>query len=241
MTLSLLHMTPNPVALSEWATRKGWLSPDGDFGYALHALLAEAFCGNPPSPFRYMGEQGLLAYSAEQEPALREAIADASPEVRRVLGLESMRVRSFPAEWNAGKRLGFEVRVRPIVRTTKGKERDLYQYRMERRPDDSTEDKPSRESIYRQWLEQRLTSDSAACLVNASLEGFALSRVVRRAQSSDAKGQRPAKGVIGPDALFRGVLEVADPAAFARLLARGLGRHRAFGYGMLLLRPHQVG
>jgi len=241
MTMSLLHMTPNPVALSEWATRKGWLSPDGDFGYALHALLADAFSGNPPSPFRYMDEQGLLAYSAEQEPTLREAITDASPEVRRVLGLESMRVRAFPAEWNAGKRLGFEVRVRPIVRTTKGKERDLYQYRMEQRPVDSTEDKPSREVIYRQWLEQRLTSDNAARLVNASLEGFALSRVVRRALSSDAKGQRSAKGVNGPDALFRGVLEVTDSAAFAGLVARGIGRHRAFGYGMLLLRPHQEG
>jgi CRISPR system Cascade subunit CasE len=30
---------------------------------------------------------------------------------------------------------------------------------------------------------------------------------------------------------------VADPAAFAQLLARGVGRHRAFGLGMLLLRP----
>lgn len=241
MTLSLLHMSPNPVALSEWATRKGWLLPDGDFGYALHALLAKAFCGNPPSPFRYMDEQGVLAYSAEHVPALREAIANASPEVRRVLGLESMRVRPFPTEWDAGKQLGFEVRVRPIVRTTKGKERDLYQYLMEQRPVDSTEDKPSREAIYLQWLEQRLARDNAARLVNASLEGFALRRVIRRAQSNDAKSKRQAKGVSGPDALFRGVLEVTEPAVFARLLARGVGRHRAFGYGMLLLRPHQEG
>lgn len=241
MTLSLLHMKPNPVALSAWATRKGWLSPDGDFGYALHALLADAFSGNPPNPFRYMDEQGLLAYSAEQEPMLREAIADASPEVRRVLGLENMRVRTFPVEWSAGKILGFEVRVRPIVRTTNGKERDLYQHRMEQRPDDSTEDKPSREAIYRRWLEQRLSNDNAARLVNASMEGFALRRVIRRAQSGDAKGKRQEKEINGPDALFRGVLEVTEPAAFARLLSRGLGRHRAFGYGMLLLRPHQEG
>jgi CRISPR system Cascade subunit CasE len=34
-----------------------------------------------------------------------------------------------------------------------------------------------------------------------------------------------------------GILEVTGGEAFARLLARGVGRHRAFGFGMLLLKP----
>ena len=36
---------------------------------------------------------------------------------------------------------------------------------------------------------------------------------------------------------MQGILTVTDSAAFAALLARGVGRHRAYGYGMLLLRP----
>ena len=36
---------------------------------------------------------------------------------------------------------------------------------------------------------------------------------------------------------MRGNLIVSDPAAFAQLLTRGIGRHRAYGFGMLLLRP----
>ena len=36
---------------------------------------------------------------------------------------------------------------------------------------------------------------------------------------------------------MRGVLTITDPDAFAQLLARGVGRHRSYGYGMLLLRP----
>ena len=32
-----------------------------------------------------------------------------------------------------------------------------------------------------------------------------------------------------------GTLTVADRHAFAQMLARGIGRHAAFGYGMLLL------
>ena len=41
--------------------------------------------------------------------------------------------------------------------------------------------------------------------------------------------------VEGPDAVMAGTLTVADPVAFAGTLGRGIGRHAAFGYGMLLL------
>ena len=41
----------------------------------------------------------------------------------------------------------------------------------------------------------------------------------------------------GPDVLIRGILQVADPQQFGQLLAQGIGRFRAYGYGMLLLKP----
>ena len=42
----------------------------------------------------------------------------------------------------------------------------------------------------------------------------------------------------GPAALMRGTLVVGDdPAKFAELLRCGVGRHRAYGFGMLLVRP----
>ncbi|MCB1859838.1 MAG: type I-E CRISPR-associated protein Cas6/Cse3/CasE [Gammaproteobacteria bacterium] len=237
MSLILLHTTPDPVALTHWATRKNWLSPDGDFGYALHALLAEAFDGRPPTPFRYMNEQGLLAYSEVGTAGFHRHSENVSTEVRRVLGLDRLRTRPFPCDFSVSKRLGFEVRVRPVIRTNAGKERDLYQYRMEQRAPGSTDAKPSREAIYRDWLEQRFSTGNAARLITASMQGFSLTRVVRRRQKSADDGIRKSTGINGPDALFRGELEVADTAAFAQLLVRGIGRHCAFGYGMLLLRP----
>lgn len=241
MGLLMLHIAPDPVGLTHWATRKHWLSPDGDFGYALHALLAEAFDGQPPTPYRYMEEQGLLAYSQESETELRRRI-DAAPQlVRQILGLERMKMRPFPAEWPSGKHLEFEVRVRPVIRTKAGKERDLYQYRMEQMEQDSTDVRPTREALYREWLQQRLESDNAARLLGASMQGFSLRQVIRRPQNSDANDVRKPTGVTGPDAIFCGELEVQDSAAFSRLLARGVGRHRAFGYGMMLLRPASGG
>ena len=41
----------------------------------------------------------------------------------------------------------------------------------------------------------------------------------------------------GPDAVIQGTLTVAEPGEFTDLVAHGVGRHRAYGYGMLLLRP----
>lgn len=65
---------------------------------------------------------------------------------------------------------------------------------------------------------------------------FSLSTVVRRSALQN-EGGRPKTPVQGPDAVFTGVLQVQDPTAFAALVARGIGRHRAFGFGMLLLKP----
>ncbi|HOP16567.1 MAG: type I-E CRISPR-associated protein Cas6/Cse3/CasE [Gammaproteobacteria bacterium] len=237
MALMLLHTVPDPIALTHWATRKRWLSPDGDLGYALHALLAEAFEGQAPTPFRYMNERGLLAYSDADEGDLVRRIDKAPPETQRLLGLDRLRLKPFPVVWPGGKRLGFEVRIRPIIRTKAGKERDLYQYRMEQRADEHGESTLTRESVYREWLETRLTAGNAARLVNATMHGFTLRQVVRRPHKSADDMQRKPLGVTGPDVLFRGELAVEDAAAFSGLISRGIGRHRAFGYGMLLLRP----
>lgn len=59
---------------------------------------------------------------------------------------------------------------------------------------------------------------------------------MRQLRRTQGKARRPARP-LRPWALLHGTLEVRDPAAFMALLARGVGRHRAFGYGMVLLRP----
>jgi len=59
---------------------------------------------------------------------------------------------------------------------------------------------------------------------------------VRRTSREDDR-RRASRAIDGPDVTFTGTLEVTDSAAFSALLARGLGRHRAFGFGMLLLAP----
>ncbi|AFL73105.1 type I-E CRISPR-associated protein Cas6/Cse3/CasE [Thiocystis violascens] len=234
MSLYLLHCSPDPEALAIWATRHRLLSPDGDDGYALHALLTAAFGEQSPKPFRYLGaRQGLLAYSDQPPALLHDNAALATPDVARALGLNSLAVRAFPTTWANGQMLSFEVRVRPIVRPPRGPERDLFQYTAEQ---SESPEKLKREVVYVDWLRQKFAEQDAAELSQVSMDAFRLSRVIRRTGTND-QGQRQALAPSGPDAVFKGQLRVGESDAFARLLKRGIGRHRAFGFGMLLLKP----
>jgi CRISPR system Cascade subunit CasE len=236
MSLFLLHCAPDPMALTAWATRQRLLSPDGDLGYAFHALLSAAFGELAPKPFRYLGaKQGLLAYTDQPPNALRESAAMATPDVARALGLDSLATRAFPEVWRRDQALAFEVRVRPVLRTRDGRERDVFLHAIESAA--STTHDTNREAVYVDWLGRQFADHHhAARLVRAGMDAFRLSRVIRRGSVTDS-GPRRARPIVGPEAVFKGVLQVGDSDAFTRMMQRGIGRHRAFGFGMVLLKP----
>ena len=232
----LIHLQPDLKRLLPWAQRQG-LIPDkgqGDLGYAFHAALRAAFADLAPQPFSFRSGQGFLAYTT-QAKAMRLAVAMANPEVAHILGLDvtpqspGLRIRPFPTSWKLGQLLSFEVRVRPVVRKD-DKELDAFLSAAQRMPDAVL----SREAVYAEWLKRQF--EGVADLHEIRMTEFSLSTVVRRAapQGEGARSKRP---VQGPDAVFTGVLQVRNSAAFASLVARGIGRHRAFGFGMLLLKP----
>ncbi|MCK0509951.1 type I-E CRISPR-associated protein Cas6/Cse3/CasE [Aromatoleum buckelii] len=235
--LHLMRLYPDPHALATWATRYELLSADGDYGYALHALLSAAFGDLAPKPLRYLGgRQGLLAYTTAGLETLKLNAGLAAPDVARALGLDDIDARPFPNVWKTGQRLGFDLRVRPVVRAKDGRERDMFLHTLGASPEAVAEHGGlgERATVYTDWLAKQF--DDAAHIVEAHMDSFRLTRVIRKAGSIDA-GKRSARSVNGPDVVFHGHLHVGNSEAFARLLARGVGRHRAFGFGMLLLRP----
>lgn len=242
MTLHLMRLQPDPAALATWSTRHGLTSPDGDFGYALHALLATTFGDLAPKPLRYLGgKEGLLAYTSADPESLRLNAQLATPDVARALGLDALDSRPFPDIWKTGQRIGFDVRVRPVVRTKEGRERDAYLHSLGEQSNGAPQSDhgaltADRATIYRDWLAKQFAVDDAAHITEIRMDAFRLTRVVRKTRGRD-KGRRNAQSVSGPDVVFKGQLLVGNSEAFARMLARGVGRHRAFGFGMLLLRP----
>ena len=212
-----------------------------DADHAMHCLLTECFGALAPKPFRAIfprdgggGEGTLYGYATADVDALRDAAATfACPLQSQIIPADSLDGKPMPAEWPAGKRLGFEVRIRPIVRRTRqaysrpGKEYDAFQLEADGYP--KGEMPRSREQVYTDWLASRFDVRGGARLESASMQSFQRIRAYRK--------RNAARYSEGPDALMRGELTVADGAAFANLLQQGIGRHRAYGYGMLLLRP----
>jgi CRISPR system Cascade subunit CasE len=103
-----------------------------------------------------------------------------------------------------------------------------------------------RERAYTGWLDRELIvarpstgrENGARCAELLETEDLGTGRP-RRARMVElrrepffqggARGERP-------NVVLEGTLRVTDADAFRALLARGVGRHRAFGFGMLLLR-----
>lgn len=237
----LLHTQPDPQRLAAWAARHRLLDKEGDLGYALHALLHAAFGAQAPQPFRYLdAEQGLLAYTRLDAAGLARLAALADPDVATALGLGQTRqhggmsVRPFPTQWAVGHTLGFEVRVRPIIREGKtGRERDAFLAAAEKVGDSRLD----RGEVYVQWLRDLLARQGGAELVDARMTRYQQLGVTRKSQKGSSNDVRHSRLVGGPDAVLAGQLRVTNSQAFAQLLDNGIGRHRAFGFGLVLLRP----
>lgn len=242
MTLHLLRLDPAPEAAARWFAAEGLLPKGGeDDGYGWHALLAAVFGKEQaPKPFCVNARRGrplqILAYTQRNPAALEQAARDyADPLALQAAGLASagLAAKPMPA-FEAGRRLGFSVKVRPIVRTDRDGDRrrsaEIDAYVAALRAGDGTGERPDRAAVYCRWTQEKLAAGGAAVL-DLRVRGVDQVPVVRR----DAV--RRLKPVQGHAASLAGVLEVSDAERFAHLLARGVGRHRAFGYGMLLLAP----
>ncbi len=247
--LHLVRMNIDSQALYRFARRSRLPARDFDEGYAVHALLAALFDSetNPdarvaPKPFRLVDPARrmieVLGYASLDHRALGErAKSFADPLAWDVCNVDEIASRPVP-QFQVGSELGFSVRVCPVRRVAKRgnqqKERaEVDAFLAKVWEIDDPEVMVDRESVYLEWLRSEVQKDGAALLRNAELTSFQLGRQHRRTQGQDRRGAR----LSHPEACFEGSLEVRDPASFAARLGRGLGRHRSFGFGMLLLKP----
>lgn len=210
---------------------------DDDFGYAAHAWLSATLGDLAPRPFRLMeNRHGLrmLGYANQSLDALAEhARTFSQPDALTVCDWSAAAGKVMPNTWQTGRRLGFELRTCPISRAER--ERDVYLVALSRAQESGSKP-PSRPQVYVEWLVCQMEKGGAVHVSKTTIDliGFRRVRGQRVSRSPDGKKGR---AIERPDALFSGELTVHNPGAFTGLLARGIGRHRAFGFGMLLLRP----
>ncbi len=260
--LQLVRMPVSLPNLARWAAARniGWTAhrdrkgreQDADFdeGRALHHLLAESFGPGTLSPFRLMvaprSAQGhLYAYSASDQAALQAAAQSyALPEVAAVCDWRRLETKTLPTEWRSDQRLGFEVRIKPVSRIAsslpnssgsafaKGVELDAFLIEALRRfPSSAQGDERmvqagrTREAVYTDWLAARVKS------VVTLEPGVRMTHFERR------RSARQNFAPEGPEVTLQGNLMIHEPTCFLEFLAKGVGRHKAYGFGMVLLRP----
>lgn len=258
----MVHVPLDLAAFNRWA-RAGGLIRRGTFdaGFALHVLLGAMFSPGALQPFRLFAPEhqrfgSLYAYTRVDADTLRgTAQAVAIPECLATLDLTDLRSKAMPEAFRPGQRLGFDIRIRPVRRlrrnihdprsgevVSRGAEWDAFRVAALHRPargwkttacgepHERRSIRAQRGTIYCEWLAERLGDAATLAPGHCHLAAFEQSRIVR--------GDGP--GPEGPDATLRGTLAVGGPERFDRLVRDGIGRHKAYGYGMVLLRPPET-
>ena len=243
-----LYMARFPVdqrRLYEFARRRGISLDVSDAGYTLHCILTELFGPEfAPKPYAAQPATGailpVLAYTGLTKNELEARAKECSINgTYSLVDWNGFSVKAMPAHWLAGRQFGFEVRVCPVERKNKagefnrhaGAEVDVYLGHVFKHKKDI-----DRGMVYGQWtksmMEKPLPEHAQAVrVIEITTRGFRRVTFIRRDRDRKAVSKER------PEAFVTGILEVADSAAFAALLQRGIGRHRAFGFGMLLLKP----
>ncbi len=233
--MHMIDLTLNVSALVAHAASQGNnTAHDEDLGYAVHGWLAESLGDRALQPFRVMEQRGdrlrLLGYSELCGAELRARAQLASgPRAWAAADWDNIASKDLSnVQFQAGQALAFEVRLCPVVRHG-SVELDAFLHHLDQVGGESDR---SRSAIYRDWLVSRL--GDVAELGDFDLKAFRRVSVWRKRRED---GARQGRRLERPDALVTGRLIVRDPVQFAELLRRGIGRHKTFGFGMLLVRP----
>lgn len=245
--LYLLYLPLPTHRIAAFARRYAAQSPDR--GYMVHAVLTAVFGDDAPKPFAIAGDTGervsVYAYANRDLAALRAARDPlAPPDVDSLIDWNAAGDKPMPV-LATGARLGFSVRVCPMLRLGRspaggkrpGAEVDAFLAALDKweAQAESSSPAPDRESVYADWFRAAMERAGGTAIEHVRLAGVRRDRILRKA-GQRGEENRPRAIRERPAAVFEGVLRVTDTDAVRALLARGLGRHRAFGFGMLMLR-----
>ena len=218
-----INMTAAARHVAQFFPRRAISDP----GYVIKTILTEAFGGPVLRPWALRAQRQqhavIVAYSSKPIDEITSRLGLALPSVRTCVG----EVFGYPVPALAKEqRLRYTVRLCPTIRSTNRGETDAFLLAADMVSPDAG---LTRDAIYRQYLAERLPG---VRLDTCRLEGFQLHAMVRKREGGSGLAARKF-----PDAVLSGELTLVEPSHFMEVLAKGVGRQRAFGYGMVMLQP----
>ena len=203
----------------------------------------------------------VLGYAAMDRDGLATLAQVAKDEFQNLFDWEDLRAKPLPTHWARRLAAWFRTAGMPratpagqaavhnkhhasgahpqVVYSERGREVDAFQLATAR-AEESGAPLPQRDEVYLAWLKERFASSPDRpppfTLVEGSVRvrSFRSVRLLRRPRNANG---RSAQWLTRPDVRFTGELEVVTGEGVQELLARGVGRHCGFGFGMVLLRP----
>ena len=241
-TLHLVKVPLRADKLAAIARQRQMPLREIDDGYLGHMILRELWQERAPTPFVLRGKGRCIdawGYSQADAAALIQHASEfGDPSlVAAVVALGDIASRPMP-RFESGRQLGFVVRACPVVRLLAatnghraGAEVDAFLARCFASGDAGV----SREEVYRDWLTRTLGNErlTGVTVSRAAVVAMSRERMVRRTQGEARKVSQ----IERPDVRFAGDLLVRDGNRLHAYLAHGVGRHRAFGFGALMLVP----
>ena len=254
MTLHLVQLPVFPRNIRRWATLNRTTVNIHFTGAIWHHLLSQAFgpdafhCYDPAHDAASRNAANprttVLLYSSHDANELAaQAQAFATPEHLSCLDIPDIRSKPMPQSFAQDQALGFSTRTIPIsrldhpLRSTSGTYPagaliDSFTLYRHRKPD-SLPEGLTRNARFCHWLDYRLRGAARLLLEQTSAVHVSYQRFPIHNPSAPRSGT----WIRFPVARLRGNLQIQDPEAFARVLSNGIGRYKAYGFGMLLLRP----
>lgn len=208
-----------------------------DEKFILKTALTEVLVGDAKlRPWRIQhaspdGTLMVLGYSHRDAAKVKTLIADGLPELANAFDAESVFSRPI-RQFAEGERLQVQARVCATkqVRTGPTQRKELDAWAADTRlREKAGQPARGREEAYEAYLADAILPGAA--ILNSRIVGFAINAFARK----DANGI-PSLSTKHPVVEFDAICEVTDSQEFARLLATGIGRSRAYGCGMLLIR-----
>lgn len=235
--VAMLEITFLRATMAAVARRNGiHTQREEDLGYWSHLALQQLWGKEAPKPFRVISKNQskvtVLGYieATKASRMISSARFNAPPDLFNGVVWDSIHIKPMPASWTEGEVFNFELRAAPIVRAMGGGFRQGAEvYVVDRRRRDGCRD--SETKIVSQWLQDQMVQVGASVL---SIQHMDLLKepLVRR----DHSQVRRVFDMEIPVVRAVGQLEVLVPDRFNSLLARGVGKYRTFGLGMVRLK-----
>ena len=223
--LYLMQAGLNLKELQTWMGERSIESLDR----AIHCLLTETLGEAAPRQFRVIAGRGqptaaLYGYTGHDSAQLtHNHQAFASPQQDQAMPAETIAAKVMPATWPANAQVAFDVRCRPLKQRNRT-EVDAFWSMREANPAEEI----LRSDAYVKWITEYFARRGTAKVERASVQSY------NRSQTETQRNQVTPKL---PETVMKGLLTITDGANFTGTLAAGVGRHRAYGFGMLLIKP----